>query len=145
MDYRERDCITDGHCRPKHRATKDRKRWCGGHEGREHQYEYRREFSLIPERRARQERLIRFAEEQVCTRCQKRDKTRHRCSRCGSEWPWFWALRRRGEKLPPHVVVYEKQTMKVRGGTRTYTVGVMVPVCPGCGVRDNTIRVASQA
>jgi hypothetical protein len=37
----DRACIDAGECRPRHRAKKDRKRWCGGKAGKEHAWEMR--------------------------------------------------------------------------------------------------------
>jgi hypothetical protein len=35
---KNRECIANGECRPRHRSRKNRSKWCGGHEGREHRY-----------------------------------------------------------------------------------------------------------
>lgn len=35
---KSRQCIDQGHCPPRHRATKDRQRWCKGRDGVEHQW-----------------------------------------------------------------------------------------------------------
>ncbi len=36
-----RECVAVGECRPPHRGSKDRRRWCKGREGVEHVWEWR--------------------------------------------------------------------------------------------------------
>lgn len=82
-----RDCVSRGECAPRHRARKDRKRWCGGHEGRAHLYEWRWHEQL-PNAYVRGEGLrARGGQTKVCIVCGRHEAHRACCRLCGRVWP----------------------------------------------------------
>lgn len=95
----ERDCVAAGECRPPHHSRKDKRRWCRGKPGIEHQWAWRRlqdlpnasrPPQLSAEQRARlieRQGLGALSEIEVCEACHKRaGQTRLRCH-CGALIP----------------------------------------------------------
>ena len=89
-----RECVARGECRPRARASKNRKRWCAGKPGREHRWAWVTRRSLpnaggwegaIYERRGGASSV---REQLVCLACGRQDDTRTRCLNCGEANGW---------------------------------------------------------
>jgi ribosomal protein L37E len=82
------DCVEVGECRPKHRGTKDTRRWCKGRVGVPHTWEWLRDRNDA-EREQRMGLVYnRITEHPVCFGCEKVDfKSRSYCALCGEPWP----------------------------------------------------------
>ena len=79
---KQRQCIENGECRPRHRSRKDRARLCGGREGREHQWEWVDENTLPNKSHWMKDRAVKrhfIRERKVCTVCKRQEGSRLRC------------------------------------------------------------------
>lgn len=93
---RTRECIADGHCRPRHRSAKNMRRWCRGRVGVEHSWawvplkefrKYRRgdyeTHSDGSTRRYFKGGFWRRVEMQECSACQRIGEARRSFCHCG--------------------------------------------------------------
>lgn len=74
-------CIEQGYCRPKHRATKDTKRWCKGKPGRLHRFLWQEDLPYVRTGWIDRRRYV--LEHPVCLDCGKHGVGyRRRCKVC---------------------------------------------------------------
>lgn len=85
---KHRECVSEGHCRPRHQSRKNRSRWCKGRVGVEHDWQWVDEgdipnTSFNRSRGKWGERLGYRRERRVCQSCGRQSyDTRCRCH-CG--------------------------------------------------------------